>query len=120
VAHRGNHSKPITGVRHVQVRDEHLEGLGSDEFQGFCHTGGRDYVKAFAFKGRSHHSANCFVVIHQQDSVRNARFGLGHIPPPLLSFVKHDEYDLVSLPEMYQTDQFLRLLAAKPDLGLFG
>ena len=70
VAHRGNDSKTIARVRHVQVRDEHVEALGRDMSQSFCHAGGRDYVKSLAFKGRGHHVANGIVVIHEQDLVR--------------------------------------------------
>jgi hypothetical protein len=46
---------------------ERAESLCSNTFQGFCHAGGRDYVKSFAFHCRIHHGANRIIVIHKQD-----------------------------------------------------
>jgi hypothetical protein len=60
----------------VQIGDEHIEALCRDQFQGFYHAGSRNYLKSFAFEGPTHHAANGFIVVHQQDSVRNACFGL--------------------------------------------
>jgi hypothetical protein len=65
VPHGGNHRKTITGVRHVQVRDKHIEALGSNKFQGFRYVAGRDYLKSFSFKRRTHHGANSLIIIHQ-------------------------------------------------------
>ena len=110
VAHRGDHRETITRVRHVEVSYEHVEGLGGDKVQGFYHAGGRNYVKSFAFKGHTHHAANRFIVIHQQDSVRNARFGLGSHNTTF----RYGEYDLVSFLGVYQIDQCALLNRHQP------
>jgi len=64
MAHRGDDREPITGIRHVQVSDKHIEAFCSDKFQGFRHTGGRDYVKSLVLKCRAQHVTDGIIVIH--------------------------------------------------------
>jgi hypothetical protein len=46
--------------------------LSVEMSEGFYDAGSRHYLKSFAFKRPTHHSANRFIVIDQQDSVRTA------------------------------------------------
>src|SRR5690348_8202767 len=85
VAHRVDHRKTVTGVRHVEVSDEDVEALSSDPSQSFCDAGGGDYLKSFAFQRRIHHRANAVILIHQRDSVRNQSTGGTHTALPLVT-----------------------------------
>jgi hypothetical protein len=82
---RGDHSKAITGIRHVQVRDENVEALRSDTSQSFGHASGNDYIKSLAFKRHIHHGANGIIVIHKEHSMGNRLFGRSHKALPLVT-----------------------------------
>jgi hypothetical protein len=93
VAHCGHYGKTVAGVRHVQVGDQHVEGHGCDEFQSSGHAGGGGYVESLASERHSHCLADGFVVVDEQDSVRNAGFEFGHEHHFFLG-INCREYDL--------------------------
>src|SRR5580704_7029586 len=123
VAHRGDHCETIARIRHVQVGNEHIEALGNDESQRFCHSGDSNYLKSFAFECRIHHCENCMIVIHQQDSMyirlvgrrntwkgNNGAFGWSHTAPPLIT---NNVNILLSVHrKMYKTEHLRRWLLA--------
>src|SRR5579863_8935462 len=73
MAHRGDHRKTITRVRHMEVSDERIEALSSNTFQSFCHAGDGDYIKSFAFQCHNHHCANRIIVITSRTLCANVR-----------------------------------------------
>src|ERR1700688_110630 len=115
VAHRSDHRETITGVGHVQVRDQHIEGFCSDKCQSVCHVGGGDYVKAFVFKCLRHHFANGVIVIHKQHSVRNEFLGRSHIAHPMST--NNGSMTQVHVFDMYNIDQLSRKVSICPIIG---
>jgi hypothetical protein len=88
MALRRNHRKTISGIGHVQVGDEHVETLGCDMPQSFCHASGSDQVNSSSFERRIHHGANAVAVIDEQDSVQNGLLGWSHAVPPLRTVLR--------------------------------
>ena len=90
----------------MQIRQEHVEALCSDVFQGFCYIGSRDHLEPFVLKGRSHHVANGSVVIHQQYFMGSGTFGESHNGVTSSSRT-NEQCELSLFWKMYKSEQLL-------------
>jgi hypothetical protein len=82
VAHRADHRESITGVRHGQVSDKHVEILCSDNLRASDTLAGGDYFKSHVFKGGRHHFTNGIIVMHKQNLMRSGSFEGSHASYP--------------------------------------
>jgi len=65
MAHGADHREAITGVRHVQVREQHVEVFRSNATQGPTHTCCRDHLEPVALQRLPQHIAHGVIVLCQ-------------------------------------------------------
>jgi hypothetical protein len=65
--HGADHGQPIAGVGHLQVAQQYIEMLVSDEFQGVVYIRSRHHFKAVMFKDQSQGSQKGVVVVYQKN-----------------------------------------------------
>ena len=67
VAHCAYDGEAVTGSRHVEIAEQDIVDVGTDELQRFGHVACRGYVEAFFLQYVIQRQTNEFIIIDQQD-----------------------------------------------------